>query len=172
MAATRCAVFVFKRVYCVASTRDRVTGVVAEWFSLHERLIFQTVSKNISWRRSSSAKCGVLSMPTVGPCLAVNSIATRYKEPRSPSLKADVHKILLLLVLVPSTGTCSCASEGLLESDSGLWNAPEQLFGSGCEWHREFRLGTAQVGTGHSSLHHFHGSWRSNGAVVREVALP
>ena len=26
---------------------DHVGGMVAEWFSLHERLIFQSVSKNI-----------------------------------------------------------------------------------------------------------------------------
>ena len=51
MAATRCAVFVFNRVYCIplpASGVGRVAGMVAEWFSLHERLIFQSVSKNIS----------------------------------------------------------------------------------------------------------------------------
>ena len=51
MAATRCAVFVFKRVYYIplpASGMDRVAGMVADWFSLHERLIFQSVSKKIS----------------------------------------------------------------------------------------------------------------------------
>ena len=51
MAATRGAVFVFIRDHCTppaASSMDRVAGMVAEWFSLHERLIFQSVSKNIS----------------------------------------------------------------------------------------------------------------------------
>ena len=50
MAATRCAGFVFKRVDCIplpASGMDRVAGM-AEWFSLRERFIFQSVSKNIS----------------------------------------------------------------------------------------------------------------------------
>ena len=53
MAATRCAVFVFKRVYYIpppASGMDRVAGLVADWFSLRERLIFQSVFKNISLR--------------------------------------------------------------------------------------------------------------------------
>ena len=43
MAATRCAMAVFKLVYCIpvqASSVDRVAGLVAEWFSLHERLTF------------------------------------------------------------------------------------------------------------------------------------
>ena len=46
-------------------------------------------------------KCGILSRLTVGPCSATtgNSIATRYKETRSPSLKADDHKIRVLLML-------------------------------------------------------------------------
>ena len=52
MAATRCAVVVFERVCCIpvqTSSVDRVVGMVAEWFSLHERLItLQSVSKNIS----------------------------------------------------------------------------------------------------------------------------
>ena len=51
MDVTRCAVFAFKRVYCSpvqTSSGDRVAGMVAEWFSMHERLIFQSVSKNIS----------------------------------------------------------------------------------------------------------------------------
>ena len=51
IAATRCAVFVFKRVYCMplpVSSMDRVADMVAEWFSLHERRIFQSVSKNTS----------------------------------------------------------------------------------------------------------------------------
>ena len=51
MAATRCAVFVFKGVYYIphpASGMDRVAVMVADWFSLHEQLIFHSVSKNIS----------------------------------------------------------------------------------------------------------------------------
>ena len=51
MAATRCAVFAFKRVSFIphpASDLDLVAGVVADGFSLLERLIFQSVSKNIS----------------------------------------------------------------------------------------------------------------------------
>ena len=65
VAATRCAVFVFKRVYCKplpASGMDRVAGMVADWFSLHERLIFQSVIQSVSenkrnqfsWRRCPS----------------------------------------------------------------------------------------------------------------------
>ena len=43
--------------------------------------------------RSSSTKCVILSSLTVGPCSAANgnSIAARYREARSPPLKADVH---------------------------------------------------------------------------------
>ena len=45
-----------------ASSMDRVAGVVAEWFSPHERLIFQSVSKNTSLQlECPSAKCGILS---------------------------------------------------------------------------------------------------------------
>ena len=48
-----CAVFVFNRVYYIphpASGMDRVAGMVADWLSLHERLIGQSGSKNISLR--------------------------------------------------------------------------------------------------------------------------
>ena len=41
MAATRCAVVVFKRVYCIpvqTSSGDRMAGKVAECFSVIERL--------------------------------------------------------------------------------------------------------------------------------------
>ena len=47
MAATRCAMFEFKSVCYIplpAAGTDRVAGMVAVWFSLHERFI----SKNIS----------------------------------------------------------------------------------------------------------------------------
>ena len=48
---------------------------------------------HFSSTRSSSAKCGILSKPTVGPCSAANGngIATRYKAARSLLLKVDVH---------------------------------------------------------------------------------
>ena len=51
MAAIRCAVVMFKRVYCIpipASSMDRVGGMVAEWFSMYKRLIFRSVSNNVS----------------------------------------------------------------------------------------------------------------------------
>ena len=62
MAATRCAVVVFKRVYCIpvqTSSGVRVARMVAEWFSLHERLIFQSASKNISLELKEELKCEV-----------------------------------------------------------------------------------------------------------------
>ena len=52
MTATRCAVVVFRSVIrgsCVGS-------MVAEWFSLHEWLIFQSVSMNISLQLEEELK--------------------------------------------------------------------------------------------------------------------
>ena len=59
---------------------DRVAGMVADWFSLHERLIFQSVSKNISLQLegSSSAKCGILSKLTVG--LTVGMLSNNWEQ--------------------------------------------------------------------------------------------
>ena len=57
MAATRCAVFVFKRV--PASDLDRVAGMVADGFSLHEHVIFQSVSNNISLQLEGELECEV-----------------------------------------------------------------------------------------------------------------
>ena len=53
MAATRCTVFAFKRLYFIphpASDLDLVGGMVADGFSLRERHIFQSVSKNMSFQ--------------------------------------------------------------------------------------------------------------------------
>ena len=96
MAATPCAVVVSIRAYCIPTVGSRGRKGAA-LFSVHARPIFQPVSKNIffhfSSTRSSSAKCGILSKPTVGPCSAANGngIATRYKAARSLLLKVDVH---------------------------------------------------------------------------------
>ena len=38
---------------------DRVAGMLAEWFSLHERLISQSVSKNISLQLEEELQCEV-----------------------------------------------------------------------------------------------------------------
>ena len=77
-AATRWAVALFKRVYCMSiqtTPVDRVAGQVA-WFSLLERLIFQSVSKNISarcvcvnWSLAISA-CGDVSLASLRPRLS------------------------------------------------------------------------------------------------------
>ena len=51
MGATRCAVIVFKRVHCIpvqTSLGNRMAGKVAEWLSMHKRVIFQSISKNVS----------------------------------------------------------------------------------------------------------------------------
>ena len=58
---------------------------------------------HFSWKGNSSAKCEILpiSRLTAGPCSAANgnNIASSYKETRSTSLKADDHKIWVLLML-------------------------------------------------------------------------
>ena len=56
---------------------------------------------HFSSREKSSVKSGVLSMLTVGPRSATDgiSIATSCRETRSPSLKGDDHKILVVLTL-------------------------------------------------------------------------
>ena len=94
MTAIRCAVYVFKTCfYCIphpASSMDRVAGMVADWFSLHERLIFQSVSKNISFQLEEGG----------------SNIATRYKETVPTSLKAEVvvliHVVECASMLAPS----------------------------------------------------------------------
>ena len=109
MAATRCVVAVFKRVYCKpvqASSVDRVASLVDECFS-HERLIFQSVSKNISLQLEEEPKRKVWSSLLADGGANGNHIAPKYKEKQLPFPKADIHKILLLLmrgicgVLVP-----------------------------------------------------------------------
>ena len=53
MAAPRNSVFVFARVHCMsspASCMDGVADMVGEWLSLSEWLLFQSVSKNISFQ--------------------------------------------------------------------------------------------------------------------------
>ena len=109
---------VFIYIALPASGMDRVAGMVAEWFSLHERLIFHSVSLHFSSKKSSSVKFGILSTLTVGPCSRANgcSIATRYEETRSPSLKADVHKILWLLILKFDGVVYPCRVQYLVES--------------------------------------------------------
>ena len=87
MAATRCAVFVFNSVHCIPlldSSMDRVDGTVAEWFSLDERLIFQSVSKNISLQLNEERKVWD-SLETDGGALLSNNIASRYKKTQSSS---------------------------------------------------------------------------------------
>ena len=61
MTATRCAVALF---------RGRVAGMLAKWFSLHERLIFPCVSNDMS-----------LQLEEERPCSETNgsSVATRYE---------------------------------------------------------------------------------------------
>ena len=72
---------------------------VAEWFSLHERLIFQSVSKNISPQLNKERKRKVWSRLklTVRPCSLANVGATSLRTTRKR--KADDHKILSLLIL-------------------------------------------------------------------------
>ena len=87
MAATRCAVFVFNSVYCIPlldSSMDRVDGMVAEWFSLDERLIFQSVSKNISLQLNEERKVWD-SLETDGGALLSNNIASSFKKTQSSS---------------------------------------------------------------------------------------
>ena len=82
---------------------DRVAGMLAEWFSLHERLISQSVSKNISLQLEEELQCEVWDSLEAERGALLSSewsdIATTYKETRSTLPKADVHKILLLLIL-------------------------------------------------------------------------
>ena len=57
---------------------------------------------HVSWRRSSSEKRGTLSRTTIWPCSATNRTKTapRHSETRSPSPKADDHRILFLVMLM------------------------------------------------------------------------
>ena len=69
MAATRCSVLMFRRVYCMpslASSMDGVANIVAECPAVGERLIFQFVSKtfHFSSKKSLSTKVGILSRMT------------------------------------------------------------------------------------------------------------
>ena len=80
MAATRWAVAVFKRVHCI-SVRTTSVDRVADWFSLHKRLVGQSVSKIISLqleRENSSAKCGIRSRVTLGPCCVIQGNAVAF----------------------------------------------------------------------------------------------
>ena len=72
MEVTRCAVVVFKRVYCTtvqASSGDLVAGMVAARFSVDVQLICQSVSKNISLQLEEerevwdSLETGIWAMP-------------------------------------------------------------------------------------------------------------
>ena len=97
MAATRCAVVVFKRVYYLlvqTSSGDRVASMVAEWFSMHERLIiFQSVSKNMSLRLEEELK------RKVWESLAADGEALLNSEWEQHRYNGDIHKILSLLIL-------------------------------------------------------------------------
>ena len=55
----------------------------------------------VSWNTNPSAWCGTLSRTTVGPCSETNGTktATRHDETRSPSLKADDHKIVFVFMV-------------------------------------------------------------------------
>ena len=106
MAATRCAVAVFKRVYrkpVQASSVDRVAGLVAGWLSLHERLTFRSVSRNISLQLEEELKREVWDPIEAdgGPLLGTEWEPYCYEIQRNAVAFCcdDIHKILLLLML-------------------------------------------------------------------------
>ena len=108
MAATRCAMFVIQT--CSLRTTSSLEHGSCGWYwwlngshCTNDSSFSPSQSTfHFSSRRSSSARCGILSMLTAGSCSAAhgNSIATRYKETCSLFLKADDRKILELLVLL------------------------------------------------------------------------
>ena len=86
------------------SFSSRVHGLVwPEWWLDGYRWMsgssFSRFHKTLhfSSRRSSSAECGTLSRMIIGSATNGSNITTKHNETRSPFLKADVRKILLVL---------------------------------------------------------------------------
>ena len=105
MAPTRCSVLAVKRLHCIpspASSMDGLADKVAEWLSLDKRLILQSVSKNMSFHVEEAVERKMWDSLENGTwtrsATNANDSATALKETRSPSPKADDHKILLLLL--------------------------------------------------------------------------